>query len=192
MQTANFLKSYTAEDHQRLDTLVNLDLQLQGHQLKAAYGHLLRVTYRFVDTVEAPLNAYLANEPLIAWDYAINRKALIAKDLADLGGSLPARALPKRFSDLPEALGFLYVLEGAALGGRVIFKRLSSVPAIASCCHFHFHAVPTEVLAKRWTLILQCLNAWIDAKAQQTTGQAAKNAFDMFGTFFKELPLENP
>ena len=67
---------------------------------------------------------------------SILMSGLISDDLRFLGGShagfLPAAyALPVKTPSLAYALGFLYVLEGSKLGGKVIFKHLQKTLGIS-------------------------------------------------------------
>lgn len=53
---------------------------------------------------------------------------LLARDLRDLGvGRLPAIRPPMRISGASAALGALYVLEGSALGARLLLRRAAAL-----------------------------------------------------------------
>ncbi|CAN5306063.1 biliverdin-producing heme oxygenase [soil metagenome] len=72
---------------------------------------------------EAALGRVLRDEPDL--DFETRRKApALARDLAALNTSAPADAIVSVPTDRSGALGFLYVLEGSTLGGRVIDKQL--------------------------------------------------------------------
>ena len=118
------LRARTEDDHRRTEDAVDIDAHLADRNL---YRRLLERFWGFY----APLEAALA---AVAWPdgtapAGIGAKApLLAADLKALGATDPG-ALPL-CTDLPpvrhwgEAIGCHYVLEGSALGGRVILKRM--------------------------------------------------------------------
>lgn len=99
---------------------------------REGYRATLAAFYAFY----APLEERIARLPgwrAVDFDLAVRRKApLIARDLAALGA--PARELEQvapgdelpRVDTLPRALGALYVLEGATLGGQIIRRHLAA------------------------------------------------------------------
>lgn len=92
---------------------------------RAHYAALLAAMHAFY----VPLEARLARVPGLPLDLAPRLKApLLARDLAALGvpaiPAAPAEALPA-LPDAHAALGCLYVLEGATLGGQVIGRHLA-------------------------------------------------------------------
>jgi heme oxygenase len=77
----------------------------------------------FYRPAEAALARVLANEPGL--EFEARRKApALERDLATLKTAPPADAPLAPPTGRCEALGFLYVLEGSTLGGRVIDKQL--------------------------------------------------------------------
>ena len=177
-----YLKTATADRHQQLDAKVSLDFTAPEVAIKANYGRLLLATYRFVGCIEKPLNDYLEKHAPAPWEHRADRLPALQKDLAGLSLALPAPEPAMAFTSLAQALGFLYVLEGSALGGRVLYKQLRDVDAIAQCCDFAYHGVPAETLGSRWKTILQCLTMWLPVEAFATAGEGAKAAFAHFET----------
>lgn len=129
------LRSATRTHHERLERrlgLVDPNLGLPR------YLQLLIALHGFY----APLEARLRSLP--GWDEVgldigarCRKHELLRDDLAALGVSrgevsvLPrCRRLPSPVA-APEAMGCLYVLEGATLGGRVIARHLSSSLGLA-------------------------------------------------------------
>lgn len=69
---------------------------------------------------------------------ARQRTTRLNDDLRALGAAVPEQAdlPPVNFGSEGEALGFLYVLEGSSLGGRVILKALAAGGATAEGLSF--------------------------------------------------------
>jgi heme oxygenase len=107
------LKAATAEHHARLERRVDIAARLRS---RGAYRELLQRFYGFYLPLEerlAPFHAFLPKTPLLA------------RDIEALGGDV--RTLPLAVKLPPtgsaaQALGVLYVLEGATLGGAVIAR----------------------------------------------------------------------
>lgn len=101
---------------------------LSGALDEAGYRALLAAQWDLLSEWEADRSTWLAGIGAAqGWHYA-SRATALAKDLEDLShGHTHAGARPARDSlwgREPQAWGELYVIEGSALGGRVIVKRL--------------------------------------------------------------------
>jgi heme oxygenase len=102
----------------------------------ADYAACLTRFFRLFSPLEAALGRFDSWAGL-GIDLAARRRtpALLA-DLAALGCAPPAPA-PIRLSGFPAALGALYVLEGSALGGKILAAALErQLPAIAGATGF--------------------------------------------------------
>jgi heme oxygenase len=129
------LKRDTQFHHEQIERIVDLPSRLRSRE---AYRAVLVQFYGFYAPLEASLHR-IEGLILALSDVAARRKAgLIARDLLALGLSpseLPA--LP-RCGDLPalpdvaHALGCLYVLEGATLGGQIIARQLAAGPSVTA------------------------------------------------------------
>ena len=122
------LRTRTRPHHDRLEAAVDI---LGRCRQPAQYRRLLEQFYGFY----APVEEALAQCPLPAGlEFERRRKTpLLSRDLCVLAPpnfpflELPlCRALPP-LGRLPEALGCLYVLEGATLGGQVISRHLATL-----------------------------------------------------------------
>lgn len=115
------LRRATAEAHARLDTALDLPARL------ADATERRRVVARFLslhESAEPALAPWSAARPELAAATG-SRAALIRADLAALGGA-PTPAPPAPPVDtLGRALGWHYVLEGSALGGKVIQREMA-------------------------------------------------------------------
>jgi heme oxygenase (biliverdin-IX-beta and delta-forming) len=127
------LKSGTAAQHERVEALLALDgppltrarYATVVSELRALYAPLERALFARLDA-DVP-----AGWRLPAFVPSDRRKLpLLDRDLAALSLGTPPDApvavLPA-VATVPAALGALYVLEGATLGGRVIARRLADL-----------------------------------------------------------------
>jgi heme oxygenase (biliverdin-IX-beta and delta-forming) len=109
------LRSDTREIHQRLDDHVG------GFETREDYADFVERSLRFRAVAELSCSGYPAWTPLLLADD-------LRHDLGDLGLS-PASG-PVEGLDLPTSaakLGGLYVLEGSALGARLLMRRAESL-----------------------------------------------------------------
>lgn len=139
------LRHGTTEQHRQIETNPLMH-RLQGEQLTVLqYRHTLCRLYGFYQPFEEEVLA------AIFWqgqtlDVEQRRKtALLEADLEALGISSAERKTLPLCSELPiianraQALGALYVMEGATLGGQVIMRCLlrSLGSEITDACHFY-------------------------------------------------------
>jgi heme oxygenase len=118
------LKAVTAADRDALERRFDLDHRLRS---RASYAALLERILGFYRPIEERLAPFA--EPLAGVRYADRRKApLLVADLhalgvADRGSRLPEAEVLPAVRSPEEAIGVLYVLEAATLGGEVIARR---------------------------------------------------------------------
>ena len=110
------LKAATAVHHERLERRVDIASRVRSRD---AYRELLERFYGFYRPLEERLQPYGETVELRP------KAPLLARDVQSLGGDVNALPQASRLpptGSLAEALGVLYVLEGATLGGAVIAK----------------------------------------------------------------------
>jgi heme oxygenase len=123
------LRAATAERHSAIDRLLNVDRFVDRDR----YLSILGAFDGFLDRWEPRVLA-LMPPAFAAWFRAGSRRSLLKRDMAELHAS--PFALAAEFADRPcldsraAAFGSMYVLEGSALGGRVIAKRVEETLAI--------------------------------------------------------------
>lgn len=122
------LKQATRVHHEQLERRLGLPSSVQSH---AGYLALLRQLLGYYAPLEARLAPWLCGGRQ-GLDYAARRKApLLQLDLSRLTGHANAVVDVPCCSDLPNpaevssALGCLYVVEGATLGGQLIARDLA-------------------------------------------------------------------
>jgi heme oxygenase len=131
VRTATSLRARLREGTAELHRAVEARLALGERDLTLdRYRDVLAALHGFYEPLEQRLAAVAAARPL---GLMLRRRApLLADDLAWLGLSHDAIARLPRCTQLPcvddagDAAGCLYVVEGAALGGRVVTRALQA------------------------------------------------------------------
>ena len=126
------LRTATAADHERVETTLDLmDPALDRARLARAMTAL----HGFWAAAEDGLARWAARHPGDAsrLDWSRRRRAhLYEADLSALGvGAAADRPVLADVDDTDGALGRMYVLEGATLGGTLIDRHLSTLPALS-------------------------------------------------------------
>ena len=177
------LRSVTGAAHARLEA----ELDLLGRGLDPdRYRRLLERFLGFHRIVEPRLDAWHRAADLLDWPDR-RKTALLVADLGDLGvGPGRLAALPD-CPDVPEitstadALGILYVVEGATLGGRVIAEHLRGgcVPVRA----LRFFGSYGEDVGRRWNGWRTTTRGWVGEDGVRADGvvAAAAETFAVLG-----------
>lgn len=113
------LRTATYQAHRRLETDIDLERRLDEADDRA---DLVEAFHRLHAAAEPGMAPWLArlSDPALA---GRERSGRIAEDLAVLGRT-PTVAGPVAIDSAGAALGWLYVLEGSSLGGKVIHRGL--------------------------------------------------------------------
>lgn len=143
------LRSATAGSHARLHINPAFNALLRGELTRPGY---IRLLLRLIG-LHAPIEERLASfdaDPLLAWRTdaaAPARPFLLHQDLAALGvdaaivaGTPQAEGLLPALDDPAAALGCAWVVEGSALGGRVLSSRVESSLGVSASAGGAFFA----------------------------------------------------
>jgi heme oxygenase len=187
---AKRLKAATNETHERLDK-----------RIMAAEPFVSRERYcRFVEVQCAfhrDIHALYENQALAALlpDLAQRRRlGLIEHDLADLGLAAPPSSGPPPFasrSDVPAALGWLYVAEGSNLGAAFLLKEAAKLGLSETfgARHLAGHPAGRGLHWRNFTAALDAVKLSLDEEARAVG--AAKAAFARVqGLVEERLPLD--
>ncbi|MCW2993175.1 MAG: Heme oxygenase [Conexibacter sp.] len=145
------LKSVTAADHDRLERRFDLDRRLRS---RPAYAGLLERMLGFYRPMEALLAPFAVR--LDGMDYANRRKVpLLEADLRalgvpDRGARLPEAEVLPAVRSPEEAIGILYVLEGATLGGALIARQARVRLGITALAGGSFFGAYGTAAGSRW------------------------------------------
>jgi hypothetical protein len=120
----NLLKENTNDLHTRLEQIGFINKILNRSLTKEEYKKLILSNYIFHLSMEEKLQGITGIHQLnIKW-----KMPFLEKDKIEVGGfEFKKLEIDFEIKDITEALGCLYVLEGATLGGRVIKKHLEKL-----------------------------------------------------------------
>jgi heme oxygenase len=152
------LKAATAEMHARLEQQLNL---LRDDLTLCDYVGLLQRFYGVYEPFERMADPMLKRLPGMEFERR-KKTELLAADLLHLGASPEALALlPRLPFAVPEQpaqlLGWLYVLEGATLGGQILARRFATRFALSAECGLRFFTAYGEETATMWRRFLEVL-----------------------------------
>ena len=171
------LKQVTEAPHLTLDTKISQDGWLTT---SAGYNAYLEATLQARRSIEAELDAANAMVVYPIWNVRKLTQS-IADDLADLGLISPPVAQGAPGSILSEGgvWGALYVLEGSALGARVLQRRAEALGMTAQHGARHLaHQVSDNGACKTFLAILEA--APLDATEEAAGLLAARRTFEQF------------
>jgi heme oxygenase (biliverdin-IX-beta and delta-forming) len=180
-----WLKSSTAAQHGRLEHLVDL---LNPARTRFEYTALLRTFHAFYATVEPQV----FDQPewrAIAFDLEARRKLpLLERDLITLGAAKPLPCpQPPRLETFPHALGALYVMEGATLGGQVIGRHLTATLGLtpeSGAAFFHSYG---NRIGPMWLAFRTMLSTQVsDSETAHRVVEGALETFERFGTWLEQ------
>ncbi|HQS10224.1 MAG TPA: biliverdin-producing heme oxygenase [Xanthobacteraceae bacterium] len=172
--------------HQRVDDRV---MQAAPFASRQNYARFLRFQYRLHRRV-APLYAAPAYQALLPDLASRERLSRVESDLLDLGLARPeiARpdlAEPAALLPLPEALGWLYVVEGSNMGAAFLLKAAIKLDLSERFGARHLAAHP-EGRGLNWRRFTEALDAIAltaeeDRRAQAATISAFSHVLDLVG-----------
>ncbi|HMV41285.1 MAG TPA: biliverdin-producing heme oxygenase [Leptospiraceae bacterium] len=167
------LKENTDDLHTRLEQvgfvnkIMNQTLTLQD------YKKLIRANYAFHDSVERNLRGIMELADLdIIW-----KMPFLEKDRFAVGDFIIDKIEnPFEPENFFEALGSLYVLEGATLGGKTIRRQLQNLPV-----NMHYYGCYGEDGGFHWRRFLDILKRNVDTEEKANFAlKGAKETF-LFG-----------
>lgn len=184
------LKERTRPLHAMVEREVNIFRRIATLE---DYTRLLARLYGFY----LPLDALLADAPglsSLGIDFVQRRKApLLRADLAALGWSgdqvrrLPLCAELPALNTLSRALGTLYVVEGATLGGQIIGRQLSQNLDVTAQRGGRFFASYGENVPTMWASFGVSVVAHANtADIESAIVQSARDTFSAFIRWFQE------
>lgn len=167
------LRADTRSEHRRLED--ELDLLGPGLTVRR-YRSVLELFHGYYAVLEPRLDAWHRTDPLLDWPRR-RKVGRLRADLAVLG--VDARSLPvcPDVSELPgtaEALGALYVVEGATLGGQVIVRGLREGGQVPAAATGFFGSYGPEV-GRLWRDWRRTTETWVGgdgARADAVVAQA--------------------
>lgn len=179
------LRRSTADLHRDVEEAVGLPGSVKTRE---DYVALLRRLHEFHCAVERTLEAaeWAPGWAALGIDLSEHRRArLLRKDLAELGHPVADESTAAGFANLPaprafgEALGYLYVVEGSALGGRVLGPAIrAAVPGMPMA----FFESEGRAHPGPWRRVKEALFSFgVSTASTSGVELGARNAFLAFG-----------
>lgn len=171
------MKAATRQAHEVLDKFI---MASQPFASRENFGNFVKTQYLF----HRDLDVFFANEILdgLLPDLKGRRRlAYIEQDLADLELEVPAGAEP-RFTedttfDLPEAMGWLYVVEGSNMGAAFLLKDAAKLGLNEDFGARHLAGAP-EGRGLHWRTFRESLDEIeLTQEEENRAVAAAENAF---------------
>ncbi len=174
------LKAETLEPHQVLEKMVVTNLK--SIRSSKDYVSLLRNFYAFFSAVEVLAEPIITESGII--DFSSRRDSgFISADIIALGGdlvNLPLVQVPE-ITNIAQAMGAMYVMEGSVLGGPYIVKMLAKLGVEEGVSFFSGYGDQTQV---QWSKFVTVLNTITDSVQQEQAINTAKQTFSNFGKVF--------
>jgi heme oxygenase len=172
------LRYQTHQVHRELDLVVGTAGFLEQADL---YRRYLVATWRAWQPLEAILDASGAARFYPLWSER-HLAASLAADMSDLGVAVPGNAkrpTPKSIWDPASVMGTLYVLEGSALGARILAGRLKRIEMTPT---FGARHIAVQIgNPKAWSTFLSVLEAFpMTNEEEERCISAAQAAFNVF------------
>lgn len=166
------LKWETREAHERIER--DLDLLSDG----LTFGRYVTILARFHGFLRAwePRIAHVLDDEAF---FGPRRKLALAEaDLAALAlPPLPPRAVPLGFlTDRASAMGSLYVLEGATLGGQLITRHVQRVLGLGDAGTAFFRSYGRDV-GPRWQAFRLAMEALSSPRVDDAVVAGAQSTF---------------
>ena len=183
----NGLREATCAVHQRLES----SLRLAGPDLtRNEYLRTLRCFFSTYSALESELEKHAPVLRSVGIDWQERCKLpLLQRDLEALGQAdvhgalLKSRAELPRLETLPQAMGCLYVLEGATLGGQLISANLRRVLGIGPESGGAFFASYGGAVQTQWQRFCVALEkSLLDLDGRQEAAVSAIATFELFNS----------
>lgn len=176
------LKSATKAHHDGLESLMFVHQIMNKTLTISQYKTLLATNYIVHAAIESKLHAQLDQGLQEQLDIQNREKVnALLLDLQEMNMD-PAELDTIDFDFSPKdsgnaaALGAMYVLEGATLGGNVIQKKLRANPAFGGL-NLHYYGVYSAMLMPKWISFVEILNSNVPEKEHEI---AERSAITMF------------
>lgn len=177
---SELLKEKTLIRHQELEK----KLVGKMRAMKSIYDYilLLKLFYSYFGGLEKIIQPHITLQ--ILPDYDKRRKTqLISSDLQTLNAKTPLTAegddLPQ-ITNIAEALGALYVIEGSTLGGQIIKSMLSKQLTIDETYAMTFFNGYGQNTHQMWAFFKDVLNDYASPETHEIVINSANQTFQKF------------
>jgi heme oxygenase len=187
------LKNATAKNHDELELLMFVGEIMDKTLTPEQYKSLLVTNYLVHRQYEVDLHVMLNDK--LKHDLLIEKRSKLQSlelDLEEAG--IDSVQIDHEFINLPilnfnssSILGAMYVLEGATLGGNVIYKKLMLNSNLTDLQYkFHYYNVYASDLMPNWISFVKTINMAQEVNEDQAT-EGASLMFDAIATISKQV-----
>jgi len=178
------IKEATQDMHSSLEGLMHVEEIMNGVLSYRQYKRMLVINYLVATEYEPQLIVFI--DPITATRLQLHQRIKLDALLKDLiEAEINPADLKKEAGfiiDSKNALGCLYVLEGATLGGNIIVKKLKDNKYLAPYnLHFHYYQVYGEQLISYWKQFCEVINE----QPEQSYQKIIDGANNMFAVFIE-------
>lgn len=157
------LKEATKNKHTALEQLMFVQQIMEGTLSIGQYTQILSTNYLVHYQFENKLHNLVSADNAHTLELDKRQKTTLLKnDLLEINAVLPDCATDKfliHVDNEAAALGALYVLEGATLGGNIIVKKLkTNLNLIDLNLHFYYYQAYGDLLTHFWKAFCEVLN----------------------------------
>ncbi|MFV0389768.1 MAG: biliverdin-producing heme oxygenase [Pyrinomonadaceae bacterium] len=183
------LKEATAQQHEALESTVNV---MDSVFSMDDYRILIQKFYSFYSAIEPKLAEMDWGSVSYNFDERLKTPKL-KRDLENLGldtAEIPICENLPQIDTFQQALGALYVLEGATLGGQVIKRHLRSSLDLDESNGGDFFAGYGELTGPRWKEFSSFASEYVEKNGgDEEVIEAAKSTFDSFKNCFETTTI---
>lgn len=156
------LKEATKNKHAALEELMFVKEIMNGTLSVYQYTQIISTLYLVYQQFENKLHSLIDAENTYTLRLEKRKKtSLLKNDLLEVNAvpGFIVDTYPINFEQEAAALGALYVLEGATLGGNIIVKHLKTNPQFISLdLHFHYYQAYGDKVFVFWKKFCETLN----------------------------------
>ncbi|HEU4412573.1 MAG TPA: biliverdin-producing heme oxygenase [Polyangiaceae bacterium] len=185
------LRADTKGPHEALERLPYFEALRQGTLPREAYVNFLRALSLLHEALEDALGM-APGVTAEVWREGMSKVPLLARDLGEIGQGVPevpqaaaraialAEQLRARATDDPAwALGYLYVLEGSTLGGRLLRRDLERLPGLEGGIGRHYVSSYGDGTGEHWRAFSSRMNALVlENEVRDRAAAVAREAFE--------------
>ncbi|QNL48603.1 biliverdin-producing heme oxygenase [Olivibacter sp. SDN3] len=180
------IKEETKSAHQQLEKKVVE--KLKAIRSEEDYADFLKYFYAYFSTVEKAITPFITDELLP--DHKERRdSSYLKRDIEALVGrvdALPEVRIPS-MSDVLEAMGALYVMEGSIMGGSIIVKMLEKNGIVDGISFFSGYG---ETTGQKWAVFTAVLNNIAKSEEDETKViDTANQTFSCFENLFDTVTI---
>ena len=190
MKIMQELKSRTKESHDRIEALAYSHKIMGGTITLTEYQELILKNYWFHAIAENALDKALSPEAKVELDFENRRKlSYLWQDLEELGLKELAQypRLPKfELEGATAALGAMYVMEGATLGGAIIRRELNKNKSICQASSMNYYTCYGTNIGPYWKQFMGYMadNITTEGDCEAAASQAI-STFELFEQILK-------